>query len=85
MREVEILEAISPAIIQALKIKKVGTPTDKKFPSAQKILSKTQLVKLQLQINSLNLSMMRFIVRDFNHGIIFWNKGAEKLYGWSLL
>src|SRR4026208_22069 len=23
------------------------------------------------------------LVRDLNHNILFWNKGAEKIYGWS--
>ena len=39
--------------------------------------------KLQEQAALLNISADAIFVRDMRHDIIYWNKGAEKIFGWS--
>ena len=38
---------------------------------------------LQEQASLLNKARDAILVRDLNHGITFWNKSAEQLYGWT--
>lgn len=38
--------------------------------------------QIQEQANLLNLAHDAIIVADLGHRIVFWNKGAERLYGW---
>jgi PAS domain S-box-containing protein len=35
------------------------------------------------QANLLNLASDAIIVRDLDNNVLFWNQGAERLYGWS--
>jgi PAS domain S-box-containing protein len=39
--------------------------------------------KLQEQAALLDITVDAIFVRDMRHDIIYWNKGAEKTYGWS--
>lgn len=40
--------------------------------------------KLRDQARLINLAQDAIIVRDFDNGkVVFWNKGAERLYGWT--
>lgn len=39
--------------------------------------------QLQEQQDLLDSAQIHILARDLNEHIIFWNKGAEKLYGWS--
>jgi two-component system, cell cycle sensor histidine kinase and response regulator CckA len=47
--------------------------TDRKLAEA-KILEQAELI---------NISSDAILVRDLNHHIRFWNRGAERLYGWQ--
>lgn len=42
-----------------------------------------QLAKLHEQIQHLDFIHDGVILRDMNDAIIFWNRGAEKMYGWT--
>ena len=39
--------------------------------------------KLQEQAALLDITVDAIFVRDIRHDIVYWNKGAEKIYGWS--
>ena len=39
--------------------------------------------KIREQAALLDIATDAIVVRDLNHQIIFWNKGAERLYGWQ--
>ncbi|MER3477778.1 MAG: hybrid sensor histidine kinase/response regulator, partial [Leptolyngbya sp. ERB_1_2] len=39
--------------------------------------------KIREQAALLDIATDAILVRDLNHRILFWNKGAERLYGWS--
>ncbi len=39
--------------------------------------------KIREQAALLDIATDAILVRDLNHQILFWNKGAERLYGWS--
>jgi len=41
--------------------------------------------KIQEQAALINLASDAIFVRDLEHHILFWNKGAESLYGWSAM
>jgi diguanylate cyclase (GGDEF)-like protein/PAS domain S-box-containing protein len=41
--------------------------------------------RIQEQASLLDKTHDAIVVRDLNHRITFWNKGAEKLYGWTSL
>ncbi len=40
--------------------------------------------KIREQADLLNIATEAISVRDLNHHILFWNKGAENLYGWNV-
>jgi PAS domain S-box-containing protein len=40
--------------------------------------------KIREQAALLDITSDAIVVRDFNHRILFWNQGAERLYGWTL-
>ena len=44
---------------------------------------KQAALKLQEQAALLDLTVDAIFVRDMRHDIIYWNTGAEKLFGWS--
>jgi two-component system, cell cycle sensor histidine kinase and response regulator CckA len=44
---------------------------------------KNSFEKLKQQAALLDVARDAILVRDLNHKILFWNKGAEKLYGWT--
>ena len=46
-------------------------------------LLKQQTAALKEQAELLNLAQDSITVRDLNHNFTFWNKGAEKIYGWT--
>lgn len=39
--------------------------------------------QIREQAELLDQARDAILVRDLNHNILFWNKGAEKIYGWS--
>ena len=39
--------------------------------------------KLQEQAALLNITADAIFVRDMRHDIVYWNKGAEQIFGWS--
>ncbi len=39
--------------------------------------------KIREQASLLDLAADAIVVRDLDHRILFWNQGAERLYGWS--
>jgi len=39
--------------------------------------------KIREQAALLNVATDAILVRDFHHQILFWNQGAERLYGWT--
>src|ERR1041384_1375586 len=39
--------------------------------------------QIREQAELLDQAQDAILVRDLNHNILFWNKGAEKIYGWS--
>lgn len=39
--------------------------------------------KIQEQASLLNIASDAIILRDLNHRITYWNRGAERIYGWS--
>lgn len=39
--------------------------------------------KIREQADLLNIASDAIFVRDLNHHILYWNQGAERLYGWS--
>jgi two-component system, cell cycle sensor histidine kinase and response regulator CckA len=41
------------------------------------------LDKLRQQVALLDVARDAILVRDLQHNILYWNKGAEKLYGWT--
>ena len=40
-------------------------------------------LKLRQQAELLNLAQDAIVVLDLNHRVSFWNRGAEKVYGWT--
>jgi PAS domain S-box-containing protein len=40
--------------------------------------------KIREQAALLDITTDAILVRDLNHQILFWNKGAERLYGWRI-
>jgi two-component system cell cycle sensor histidine kinase/response regulator CckA len=44
---------------------------------------RTALDKLRQQAALLDVARDAILVRDFQHNILYWNKGAERLYGWK--
>jgi PAS domain S-box-containing protein len=51
------------------------------FPMSRRI--QTQMAALVEQTNLLHLAKDAIIVRDLNGKILFWNRGAEAMYGYS--
>jgi len=47
----------------------------------QRVEQQTNEIKRQAEL--LNLAHDAIIVRDESEGIIFWNKGAQEIYGWT--
>ena len=45
--------------------------------------SKQAAEKIQEQAALLDVTTDAILVRDLNNQILFWNKGAERLYGWQ--
>src|SRR5262249_42201875 len=39
--------------------------------------------RMRQQANLLNLASDAIIVRDLDNRVLFWNQGAERLYGWT--
>src|SRR5690606_33806417 len=39
--------------------------------------------QLAQQAALLDAARDAIVVRDFERGVVFWNRGAERLYGWS--
>ena len=62
-------------VFSALKIFATRTATEIKRQEAEK--------KIKFQASLLDCANDAIIVRDMSHNIIFWNKGAERLFGWS--
>lgn len=55
--------------------------------TAQKVAEREraqQLQQIRLQAGLINLAQDAFFVRDLASRVIFWNRGAEELYGWSV-
>src|SRR5882724_643089 len=50
--------------------------------TAQEVLQK-QAVKLRDQAQLLELAHDAILVRDLSSAIMFWNRGAERMYGWT--
>ncbi|MDR3573373.1 MAG: PAS domain S-box protein [Anaerolineaceae bacterium] len=46
-------------------------------------ITERKLAEEKLQENARMLDMAHVLVRDLDSRIIFWNRGAEELYGWS--
>src|SRR5690242_5283170 len=44
---------------------------------------KRQAILLKEQADLLELSYDAIVVRDINNTILFWNRGAERMYGWG--
>jgi PAS domain S-box-containing protein len=59
----------------------IGTLTD----AFNRMLSETQenQDRLAEQANLLNLSSDAIIVRDMHDVVVYWNRGAEEIYGWT--
>jgi PAS domain S-box-containing protein len=54
------------------------------YQQAQNELSERKLaeLKIQEQVALLDIATDAISVRDLENRILFWNKGAERLYGW---
>ena len=55
--------------------------TDLSYQSVAKQVNEIDLIKQQTKL--LDLAHDTIMVRDLNDVIVYWNQGAEQLYGWS--
>lgn len=61
----------------------LGAVRDVSVQRAAERLRLQQSQQIELQADLINLAHDAILVRDSASRVIFWNKGAEELYGWS--
>lgn len=61
----------------------VGTITDITEAKHREAESKQAEQKIREQADLLNITSEAIFVRDLSNHIIFWNQGAQRLYGWT--
>ncbi|HEY9295833.1 MAG TPA: PAS domain S-box protein, partial [Phormidium sp.] len=76
--EIELLKQLATQVEIAIQQSQL-------YQQAQQELIERKLAeqKIREQAALLNVTTDAILVRDLNHHILFWNKGAERLYGWK--
>jgi PAS domain S-box-containing protein len=76
--EIELLKQLATQLEIAIQQSQL-------YQQAQQEIVERKLAeqKIREQAALLNVTTDAILVRDLNHNILFWNKGAERLYGWK--
>lgn len=76
--EIELLKQLATQLEIAIQQSQL-------YQQVQQELNERKLAeqKIRQQAALLDVTTDAILVRDLNHRVLFWNKGAERLYGWK--
>jgi PAS domain S-box-containing protein len=83
--ELPALRADGGEVLVELAITRLGSETPPVFTGFLRDISERKRVEARLreQASLLDHAQDAIIVRDLNERVTYWNKGAERLYGWT--
>jgi len=80
--ELESLEALAPAIVEAFSRKRFEEALRKSRDELEKS-TEERMETIKEQAELLDKASDAIIVRDLDDRVTYWNKGAERIYGWT--
>jgi len=83
-KAIETLKSGATDYVLKERLSRLGAAVHRALCEAEERIQRKQAErKIQEQAALPNKTQDAIVVRDMEHNILFWNKGAERLYGWK--